>query len=152
MLAFYSYRAFATYVRSCMESGPVTYGTFFSIFLGNEASLYSTAGMVRDFARRRSLRSKAAMVLMPLSMLYVLAWPTFASAMTGYTTASAAFVTDRQGNLISYDTFLPVAYVIRDGWRVNLTGNYLVTYKQREFWSSCEWSFSLNGLDVERLT
>ncbi len=40
-----------------------------------------------------------------LTMAFLLVWPTLAGAMTGYTSASGAFVTDNQHNLISFASF-----------------------------------------------
>ncbi|KAH7160999.1 hypothetical protein EDB81DRAFT_783720 [Dactylonectria macrodidyma] len=128
ILAYYSWNAFSSYVWSSMDTGPVTYDTFFTVYLEDEASLRSTAKMIRDFSTRRGLRSKLAMTFIIITMVYVLAWPTLASAMTGYTSASEAFVIDNYQNLISFSSFTPVAYVIHDGWRLNLTGNHLVSY------------------------
>ncbi|KAH7142700.1 hypothetical protein B0J13DRAFT_503038 [Dactylonectria estremocensis] len=128
ILAYYSWNAFSSYVRSSMATGPVTFDTFFTVYLEDEASLRSTAKMMRDFSTRRGLRSKLAMTFFIIAMIYVLAWPTLAGAMTGYTSANGAFVIDNQQNLISFSSFTPVAYVIHDGWRLNLTGNHLVSY------------------------
>jgi hypothetical protein len=130
-MALYSWKAFSTYIRSSMHTGPVTYGSYITVFLESEASLWSTYRITRDFATRRELRSRLAMVCIVMTMVYVLAWPTLASAMTGYTSTSGAFVLDSENNFMSFASFTPVAYVIHDGWRVNLTGDYLVPYYQR---------------------
>ena len=109
-----------------MATAPVTYDTFFTVFLEEEASFRSTFRLIRDFSRRRG--SKAAMTTIVLTMIYVLAWPTLASAMTGYTSALGSFVKDKQQNFISFDKFVPVAYIIHDGWRVNFTTDFIVPF------------------------
>ncbi len=109
-----------------MATAPVTYDNFFIVFLEDQASFRSTFRMARDYLMRRGRRSVLAMTFMVFAMLFVLAFPTLASAMTGYTTCTTAFVKDRRDNLVSFSRFYPVIYVIHDGWRLNLTGNYLV--------------------------
>jgi hypothetical protein len=132
VLAFYSWKSFAVYVRSSMETAPVAYDTFFTVFLEEEPSFRSTIRVIRDFTCRRGLRSKLAMVSIITAMIYVLAWPTLASAMTGYTSASGAFVIDTAQNLISFSSFVPVAYIIHDGWRIQRTGDFIVTTSMGE--------------------
>jgi hypothetical protein len=115
-----------------MHAGPVTYSSFFAIFLESEASVRSTYRITRDFTTRRALRSRLAMVCIVAVMVFVLLWPTLASAMTGYTPAIRPFVLDIENNLMSYMSFEPVAYVIHDGWRINQTGDHLVSFYKDE--------------------
>jgi hypothetical protein len=129
VLAFYSWKAFSTYVRSSMHAGPIAYDSFFTVFLESEASLTSAYRVTRDFTTRRGLRSRLAMACIVLTMIFILVWPTLAGAMTGYTPANRAFVRASDNNLIPFANFSTVAYVIHDGWRVNLTGNYLVPFR-----------------------
>lgn len=68
------------------------------------------------------------MVYVVCAAIFILAFPTLGSAMTGYQTNSGAFVRGYGGELIKYSDFDFVAYVIHDGWRVNLTGDFAVTY------------------------
>jgi hypothetical protein len=129
-LAFFSWKAFSTYVRSSMHAGPIAYDSFFTVFLESEASLTSTYRVTRDFTTRRGLRSRLAMACIAMTMIFILVWPTLAGAMTGYTPANRPFVRDAENNLVPFANFSTVAYVIHDGWRVNLTGNYLVPFDQ----------------------
>ncbi|EAQ83158.1 predicted protein [Chaetomium globosum CBS 148.51] len=60
-----------------------------------------------------------------------MAFPTLASAMTGYVARTAAYVKDApgsDGNYILFNEFDVVAYVIHDAWRINKTGDLLVSY------------------------
>ncbi|KAI1800065.1 hypothetical protein F4811DRAFT_54842 [Daldinia bambusicola] len=126
LMAFLSWRAFADYVTTSMEFAPVTFTVFSYIFLQDEPSFFSTIGMARAFIFNRGLKSKLAMVFIILSMLFIIAWPTVAGAMTGYTTTNDAFVPDTSNNYISILSFQPVLYVIHDGERVNLSNNTYV--------------------------
>lgn len=74
------------------------------------------------------MRSKGFMGFMTTSMAFVLGWPTFAGSMTGYTPTSRAFVKNLNSSLIQFPDFQPVAYIIHDGWRVGLTGDYAVPF------------------------
>lgn len=83
--------------------------------------------MIRDFIARRRLKSMTAMIFMAVTMLFVLAWPTVASAMTGYDSNNVAFVKIKDGSLIPFASFIPLLYVIHDGSRIDgLTDEYLV--------------------------
>jgi hypothetical protein len=68
------------------------------------------------------------MVFMIATMIFSLVFPSFASAMTGYNGRLKAYVPDASNNFISFDGFRGVLYVIHDGWRVNRTGNYAITF------------------------
>lgn len=127
VLVYYSWKALSTYVRVSMETRPATFETFFTIYLEDAASIKSTARMIRDFSTRQRLQSRIAMGFIITSMLYILAWPTLAGAMTGYTSAEKAYMSSIDGNLTPMDKVYPVLYVIHDSWRINLRGNYLVT-------------------------
>jgi hypothetical protein len=81
----------------------------------------------RDFTTRQRLRSKIAMIFMLVTMGYILAFPTIASAMTGYNGNVAAFVPDNSGNFVKFESFQPVLYVIHDGDRINKTKDSAVT-------------------------
>ncbi|KAH6663284.1 hypothetical protein F5X68DRAFT_123649, partial [Plectosphaerella plurivora] len=128
LMAYYCWIAFSSYVRVSMESKPVTYNTYFTTHLESSASVRSTLKMMRDFSTRKGLRSRIAMAIIILDLLFMLAWPTLASIMTGYTSEEASFVRDSAGNLITTTQINTLAYVIHDGWRVNVSGDYLVTY------------------------
>ena len=68
-----------------------------------------------------------AMVFMVITMAFTLCFPTFASAMTGYTSIVKAYVPDHQhGNWIRFDRFVQVLYVIHDGDRIGQTKDYFV--------------------------
>lgn len=90
-------------------------------------SLLGVTGVIRDFIARRRLKSMAAMIFMAVTMLFVLVWPTVASAMTGYDSNNVAFVKIKDGSLIPFASFIPLLYIIHDGSRIDgLTDEYLV--------------------------
>jgi hypothetical protein len=67
------------------------------------------------------------MVFMVCTMIIILAFPTLASAMSGYDANVASYVLDRNANYIPFEDFSRVLYVIHDGWRINQDGNYWIT-------------------------
>jgi hypothetical protein len=67
------------------------------------------------------LRSKSYTIFMLLGIAFAACWPTFASAMTGYTSANKAYIQDGEsGSIIPFSDLRRVAYVIHDGDRVAL--------------------------------
>ncbi|KAH8893682.1 hypothetical protein GQ53DRAFT_717254 [Thozetella sp. PMI_491] len=126
ILAWFSWKVFSTYVAASMQVKPVTLETFRTIFFGEDPNLMGTARLFRDFWARRRLVSTAAMAFMLCSMVFVAIFPTIASAPTGYTTSTKAFVPNADKALIPYSDFSPVIYIIHDGSRINLTDEYPV--------------------------
>ena len=64
---------------------------------------------------------------MLLTMIFALAFPTLASAMTGYTGAVEAYVRDHQNsNYIRFDEFQPVLYIVHDGDRIGQHSDFVV--------------------------
>ncbi|KAF2440444.1 hypothetical protein P171DRAFT_100866 [Karstenula rhodostoma CBS 690.94] len=128
VLVLFSSHVFSIYVTASMETAPITYNSYRAIFLEPNPSFWSTVALIRDFTSRRSLHSNLAMVFMVATMTFTIAFPTLASAMTGYTSAQKAYVPDHQnGNMIRFDNFGLLLYTIHDGERVGLTNEYLVT-------------------------
>ncbi|KAI1737957.1 hypothetical protein F4680DRAFT_426655 [Xylaria scruposa] len=128
ILAFFSWRTFADYATVSIETNPMTYKTFTALFMESGPSLMSIYRSLRDFVKYRRLRSRASTTWVILSMLFVLAWPTFIAAMSGYTPKSGAYVRDVNENFVPYNEFQLLSYIIHDGERINLTADYLVPY------------------------
>lgn len=124
LLAYISWRIFSKCLYSVMMTDPVTYQTFWTVFMQDGPSLWSTLHTFRDFAWRRGLRSKPTMVFMILTMIFVLAFPTLASAMTGYSANNEAVVKTDDVKQVLFSEFKDLQYVIHDGDRVNLSINY----------------------------
>lgn len=115
-----------------MEIQPVTFNTFRTIFLQNESLVLAIPRIIRDFARRRGLRSRAAMAFIVLTMAFVLIFPTLGSAMTGYSGNVEAYIPDSNGNNILFSSFRPLYYILHDGDRVGLTKDYEVLAAQED--------------------
>ena len=127
IIAWVSWRVFGDYVALSIITKPVTYSTFFQIFLQREPSLRSIYRISRDFSSGRVLHSKLAMWFMVMTMIFALAFSTMAGSMTGYTPAVEGFVKSDNGDLNRFSTSTNIAYVIHDGDRINLTADYMVS-------------------------
>lgn len=126
-LAWCSWHVFSLYVTTSMETAPITFNSYRAIFMENGPSLSSTVLLLRDFVSRKGLHSKIAMAFMMVTIIFTLAFPTLASAMTGYTTTSEAYVPDHQNvNQIRFDQFASLLYTIHDGERIRRTKDSLV--------------------------
>lgn len=125
-LAFVFWRVLAKYLTTCMEVQPINYQLFRSIFLENDASLASSYVIIRNFFSRSRgrLRSVTAMVFIASALLYIAAFPTIISAMSGYDSEVSSYFLDENSNMIPFSDFKRVTMIVHDGWRVNLTGDY----------------------------
>ncbi|KAJ3560864.1 hypothetical protein NPX13_g9159 [Xylaria arbuscula] len=126
ILAYFSWHTFADYATISMETTPMTYSTFTILFTEKSPAFTSLCQLLVEVTRYRRLRSKRATAWVIMSMLFVLAWPTLIAAMTGYTPEIAAYVKDIEENLVPYHEFRLISYIIHDGERINLTGDYPV--------------------------
>ncbi|KAK6844324.1 hypothetical protein PG995_014434 [Apiospora arundinis] len=60
-------------------------------------------------------------------MAFTLLFPTLSGSMTGYINVSKGVVQAGGGAMVPFESLDFVAYVIHDGWRVNLTGDYIIS-------------------------
>jgi hypothetical protein len=113
-----------------MQTKPVTFNTFRTMFVHNEVSIYSISRLVRDFSRRRGLRAKTAMVFMISTLVFILAFPTLGSSMTGYSANVQSLVHDLDNdNYIPFKSFNYLFYVIHDGARIGRRNETAVSTK-----------------------
>ncbi|KAF1834814.1 hypothetical protein BDW02DRAFT_597817 [Decorospora gaudefroyi] len=127
LVALISWRVFAKYVTTSMQVTPVTFATYRSIFLSQESSLIAVTRMTRDFIFRHDLHSKIAAGFMITTMAFTLAFPTFASAMTGYNGNVMAFVNTTDNNYAPFSSFSFAMFVIHDGSRIGKEDQYIIT-------------------------
>jgi hypothetical protein len=125
-LAVVSWREFARYLTICMEDRPVSYQLFREIFIARDASVSSIYRTIKSFIWQRRLRSNVAMVFMTATMVFILAFPTLTSAMSGYDSNVASRVQDGENNLVPFSNYSRVLYVVHDGWRIGQDGNYWI--------------------------
>jgi hypothetical protein len=125
-MAIVSWHVFAQSLTTSMVAAPVSYATFWVIFMYREPSIVSLYRLLRDIGPYRVLTSMAFTFA---TVVFLLGFPTFASAMTGYVSKDRAYVIDTSGNLVKFLDYEFVAYVIHDGQRVNgLWADYPVPF------------------------
>jgi hypothetical protein len=103
-----------------MDKAPVSYTTFFAIFIGQDSSIWNVFRLIREFLRRGGLGSKIATTFMLAVMIFVTCWPTMVGSMTGYTPANRAMIKDKRGVLFPFSKFVPLAFIVHDGQRGGL--------------------------------
>jgi hypothetical protein len=112
---------------------PITYKTYQTVFIKSSLTGSSVFGFLREFIWHRALKSKTAMIWIILSTTFIVSFPTIASAMTGYSGNSKAYVRDENGNLVQWNSSsMPVVgFIIHDGNRVTgLWADYPVIHDE----------------------
>ncbi|KAK8039985.1 hypothetical protein PG993_008396 [Apiospora rasikravindrae] len=128
VMAVLSFKVFRQYLTVSMRSHPATYQVFRAIYLESEPSIVSTYRLVKDCTTgRRRVVPATGLVFMVATLVFVLIFPTLSGSMTGYINVSRGFVQASGGDMVPFESLDFVAYVIHDGWRVNLTGNYIIS-------------------------
>ncbi|KAK7978476.1 hypothetical protein PG988_005966 [Apiospora saccharicola] len=127
-MALVSFKVFRQYLTVSMRRHPVTYRVFRSIYLESEPSIGSIYRLVKDcITGRRRVVPPTALVFMVATLIFLLVFPTLSGSMTGYINVSRGFVQASSGEMVPFNSLDFVAYVIHDGWRLNLTGDYIIS-------------------------
>jgi hypothetical protein len=143
------YRVFTKCLTRMMERSPVSFETFESVTLQN-SSVLALVNLIKGYSTNSGARAKLSVSWMILALSYVLGFPTLMSAMTGYSgtywhsqrpygfpspqatncrpvlATSQPYIQTPDGNQVQWSSFRLVNYIIHDGWRVGLTGDYIV--------------------------
>ncbi|SCO78142.1 uncharacterized protein FRV6_02355 [Fusarium oxysporum] len=129
LMALVSWRVFVEYLQLSLITKPAAYSTVWLIRFQKDNSALASWKLASGFFKV-GLASKKVMCFMIWTVLLILAFPTFASSMTGYTPYNKAYVNGTTGRLIQFPAIAPIAYVIRDGDRVDdLHKDYPVLWK-----------------------
>ncbi|KAF5559650.1 hypothetical protein FNAPI_4634 [Fusarium napiforme] len=129
VMAFVSWRVFVQYLQLSLVTKPASYSTVWLIKIQQDNSALATWKLVSGFFKV-GLASKMAMCFMIWTALFILAFPTFVSSMTGYKPYNKAYVNSTAGNLVQFSEVPPVAYLIKDGDRVDgLSKDYPVLWR-----------------------
>lgn len=126
-MAFISLQVFARYITACMRVAPVSYQTFYTIFVQKDASIFGIWDLTRDFCFRLPLSSRAAMVFMVTTMIFILAFPTMTGAMTGYSNNVSGFV-EYGSSWVPFSNFTGFQFVIWDASRIDLEEPYFAYF------------------------
>ncbi|KAK4168335.1 hypothetical protein QBC43DRAFT_296978 [Cladorrhinum sp. PSN259] len=119
LVAYLSWQTFARYLSVSVERAPVTFTTFRECFSNQETSILLLCRLAKDLRLFHQLSPRLVKAFFTFTLSLVLIFPTLASAMTGYSPKSQAFVKELGGNAyIKFSDFDLVAYVIHDAWRI----------------------------------
>ncbi|EXK38732.1 hypothetical protein FOXG_18943 [Fusarium oxysporum f. sp. lycopersici 4287] len=128
-MALVSWRVFVEYLQLSLITKPAAYSTVWLIRFQKDNSALASWKLASGFFKV-GLASKKVMCFMIWTALLILAFPTFASSVTGYTPYNKACVNGTTGKLIQFPAIAPIAYVIRDRDRVDdLHKDYPVLWK-----------------------
>ncbi|KAF2819701.1 hypothetical protein CC86DRAFT_429849 [Ophiobolus disseminans] len=109
-----------------MQAAPVTYHTFRTFFISNEATLLSIPRLVRDFSYRNDLHSRLATIFMVATMCFILAFPIFGSAMTGYSANVEPLIAGSDGRYLPFKDVNSTFYAMLDSERLGWAEKYTV--------------------------
>lgn len=102
-MGFIAFNVFSKSLLRSMEQAPVSYRTFEALaFSGTSISTFLK--LLSDFLTNRGLRARLAMAWIIIATVYVVAFSTLMSAMTGYSANSQPYVEDTDNNLIPWDS------------------------------------------------
>ncbi|KAK4175469.1 hypothetical protein QBC36DRAFT_189827 [Triangularia setosa] len=142
LLAWVSWKAFTSYVAVMIQKRPTTYAAYYTTFIKQETSLATIYRLIGELGPRNILDSKVVMVFVVFTLNFILAFPTMASAMTGYSASTEAFVQNTNNkDYIKYSSFELLEYVIHDGDRIGLWKDYHMSYRAPEAIDVREYGF-----------
>ncbi|KAJ4122737.1 hypothetical protein NW768_010179 [Fusarium equiseti] len=116
LMSLVTWHVFTQYLEVSIASKPATYATVWLVRFRQDTSVLSMIRLVVQFFRQ-GLASKAAMSVMIMTLSLLLAFPTIAGSMTGYTTFNDPYMTSSSGKLFPFADVRPVAYIMHDGRR-----------------------------------
>ncbi|RGP70134.1 hypothetical protein FSPOR_4246 [Fusarium sporotrichioides] len=128
IMSLIAWKVFNEYLEVSIAILPASYETVWLVRFHQETSVLSSVRLIVQFFRR-GLASKAATWTMAMSLSFILAFPTMASSMTGYTAFNNPYITTSDDGLSPLNDLNPVAYIIHDGDRAtNLSENFIVPW------------------------
>ncbi|KAF4996555.1 hypothetical protein FGRMN_4439 [Fusarium graminum] len=135
IMAWASWRVFAEYLQVSIATKPATFNTVWLLRFQKDASAYSTLRLMLNFWKR-GLESKTAMCFIIFAALFILAFPTVAGSMTGYTPYNEPYITSTKNRLTRLSDVHPLAYLIHDGERIDgFRNNHAVPWKNNISWA-----------------
>jgi hypothetical protein len=109
LASYVSYVVFTKALMKSLEWAPTPHRTFEGVSI-HGPTFWTTWLLVKDLPRHSSKKGKALFIFILISCLWILAFPTLLSAMTGYISASESFIPS-----INSTSMLPVKQ-LKDGY------------------------------------
>lgn len=126
LLAYITFKITTQALTRAMEKTPVSYNTFEALAFV-PPSLQQTISLLRDMITNRGIQGRLIMLWIVFSSLFVLAFPSLVSAMSGYNTNTASYLVDTSGEYIPWTNLQIVQFTINDGNRLGSSGPIYVT-------------------------
>ena len=126
ILAYFTFRIFSGCLTRLLErQGFVASYQTFQAVVFREISLTSTWKLCANIRKNMRARDITAMSWMAIATGYVVAFPTWLSAMTGYTSTVRPYIETHSGSQVAWENRRAL-YQIHDGERINRTKDYIV--------------------------
>lgn len=104
------WRVLSDYIATTLETGSVSYSTFWVIYLRQESSIDAIYRLLSNRTFYRIFQSRVAIAFIVMSLTLILAFPTLTSAMTGYAASTESFVVEQEtGSYARFAEFRPIA-------------------------------------------
>ncbi|GKU22905.1 unnamed protein product [Fusarium langsethiae] len=108
IMSLCAWRVFSEYLETSLATKPATYTTVWLLRFHRDSSVLSSLRLFFQFFRR-GLASKLAMWIMFMTLLFMLAFPTIAGSMTGYTALNDLYITPSDDQLFPFESVKAVA-------------------------------------------
>lgn len=118
LLTYVAYRVFMKSLARAMEGSPVSYHTFAALAF-EPGTITGVIMLAKDFASNRTFRSKMVVSWVLMATLYIVAFPTLLSAMTGYTSVMGVYLEDHSQNLVPWKLYRKFWWIIEDADRID---------------------------------
>jgi hypothetical protein len=109
-----------------LERTSVPVRTFEAVAL-QDPSINTLFKQIGDFLSIKGGAHRLRILWMILSTIFVVAFSTLAGAMTGYAPVTDPFLHGQDGQLVPFDSYLNVIYIVHDADRVGLENPLILT-------------------------
>lgn len=128
------YLVFTQSLQKSMELSPVAYGTFEALTF-DQASISQALKLIRNMSTSQGIPGKIRVAWMIFASMFVVAFSTLASAMTGYSAQLEPRFTITDQNLsVPLSELKMVPFVIHDFERLGLTSPFIASNTTSEFY------------------
>ncbi len=139
LLALIAYKVTTKSLTMSMEHQAIPMKTFEAITL-QDSTLLAFYKQSRNFFSITSWRHQLRILWIILSTLFIVAFPTLVSAMTGYAPVTDAFLKGEDGQLVPMMHYRSVIYIVHDADRVDLKSPLILTNVPPHNLTLCKWS------------
>lgn len=126
ILGWITYKISSQYLTLAMHEAAVPYSTYEALAF-MPPTLTRTIRLMRDLLLNRGRKARLIILWIVLSSLFVISFSSFATAMSGYSSNTYAIMQSYQGELVPWQDFEAVQFVIVDAWRVCEPGPVTIT-------------------------